>query len=126
MKLAYVDTSCVVAIALGERGGTALARRLTTYDRLLSANLLEAELGAALAREGVETDAEEALAGIDWVFPQAPLSEEIAAVLEAGYARGADVWHLASALWARQRLGTIDFLTLDTRQRALAGALGLA
>lgn len=28
MKVAYVDTSCLVAIAFGEKGGRAMTRRL--------------------------------------------------------------------------------------------------
>ena len=61
---------------------------------------------------------------ITWVLPDRPLSEEIATVLGAGYARGADVWHLACALWVRRELGTLEFVTLDERQKELAGALG--
>ena len=36
MKVAYVDTSCLVAIAFGERGTAALARRLAGFDEVES------------------------------------------------------------------------------------------
>ncbi len=125
MRAAYVDTSCLVAIALGERGHAEMALQLEAFDHLLASNLLEAEFVATLVREGVEAGVDSALARIDWVLPQAPLSDEIARVLASGYVRGADAWHLACALWLQKRLGAVEFLTLDTRQHELARDLGL-
>lgn len=56
MKLAYVDTSCLVAIAVAEPGARKVAGRLGRLDRLFSSNLLEAELRSALAvKESPET-----------------------------------------------------------------------
>ena len=123
MKVAYVDTSCLVAIAFGERGAAALARRLDRFDALVSANLLEAELGSAFLREGVQLEPR-FLEVISWVIPDRPLHEEIAAVLAAGQVRGADCWHLASALYLADDPSEISFLTLDERQRVVARALG--
>ena len=124
MTVAYVDTSCLVTIAFGERGGTAMARRLGRYDVLVSANLLEAELRGAFAREDVPFHAR-ALSSISWVLPDRPLGPEIARALEAGYLRGADLWHLACALYLVEDLGPLPFVTLDDRQREVAQALGL-
>ena len=56
--VAYVDTSCLVAIAFGEAGSRKLATRLRSFDRLMSSNVLEAELRSALAREEVEAECE--------------------------------------------------------------------
>jgi predicted nucleic acid-binding protein len=126
VRVAYVDTSCLVAIVLGEPGGPALARRLEGFDRLLSSNLLEAELATALVREGVDPGGGSAVDRIDWVLPPVPLGREIERVLAVGYARGADVWHLACALWVQERLATLELVTLDARQRELAHELGLA
>lgn len=123
MKAAYVDTSCLVAIAFGERGATALARRLAAFDDLLASNLLEAELRATFAREGI-TDEPDALAAITWILPDRPLRAEIVQVLEAGYMRAADCWHLATALYVAQDPGELTFLTLDARQRGVAKTLG--
>jgi uncharacterized protein with PIN domain len=123
MKLAYVDTSCLVAIAFGEAGAAALARRLARFDVLAASDLLEAELRSAFLREGVEP-VPEFLTGLSWVLPDRPLHAEIQRVLAAGYVRGADCWHLATALYLAADPATISFLTLDERQAAIAKALG--
>lgn len=125
MKVAYVDTSCLVAVAFGERGSTALARRLAGFDELVSANLLEAELHAAFVREDLPPD-QAILEPISWIVPDRPLHAEVSAVLAAGYVRGADCWHLATALYLARQAGDITFLTLDERQGAVARALGFA
>lgn len=123
MKLAYVDTSCLVAWGLGEPGSTQVQRRLRTLDALHSSNLLEAELSSVMAREHV-TPVPELLESITWVIPDRPLHAEISRVLEAGYVRGADCWHLATALYLAEEPKTLIFLTLDTRQLAVARKLG--
>jgi len=123
VSVAYVDTSCLVAIAFGERGAAPIKRRLREFDELVAANLLEAELRAAFVREGA-TDAPEALAAVSWVLPDRPLSEEIAAVLAGGYVRGADCWHLATALYVAGTPGDLTFLTLDSAQKRAAARLG--
>lgn len=123
MTVAYVDTSCIVAIAFGERGANAIARRFGTFDELVASNLLEAELHATFARERVTPDVS-LLAALTWIIPDRPLHEEIARVLDAGYMRGADCWHLASALYLTADPGAIAFLTLDARQAKVADALG--
>ncbi|MBI4539756.1 MAG: PIN domain-containing protein [Gemmatimonadetes bacterium] len=123
MNAAYVDTSCFVAIAFGERGARALARRLEGFEELFSSNLLEAELRASFAREGVSTDSE-LLTWITWVLPDRPLSLEVTRVLSAGYLRGADLWHLACALYLVDSPRELGFVTFDDRQRAVAHQLG--
>lgn len=122
MKAAYVDTSCLVAIAFGEKGFQQLVRAFGSYDHLISSNLLEAELRSAFRREKVSFDPEELMAGISWVLPDRPLTPELAVVLDAGYVRGADLWHLATALFAVPSR-EIDFLTLDAKQRAVSQKL---
>jgi predicted nucleic acid-binding protein len=123
MTVAYVDTSCLVAVAFGERGASAIARRLATFDELVTSNLLEAELRATFERERVVPDAG-LLAELAWIVPDRPLHEEITRVLDTGYVRGADCWHLASALYLTTDPGAIAFLTLDARQAKVADALG--
>lgn len=51
------------------------------------------------------------------------LEAEVRTILETGYLRGADLWHLATALFIAPQ-HDIDFLTLDTRQRGVAARLG--
>ena len=123
MSAAYVDSSVLVAIAFREKGSGALRDRLLQYGRLYSSNLLEAEVRSALAREGVGF-AQRYLARIRWVYPSRPLAEEIETVLEAGYLRGADLWHVANALFAAPTPREMAFVTLDERQRAVAAELG--
>jgi len=84
---------------------------------------LEAELRAALSREGVADDGS-ILGRLSWLLPDRPLSAEIGAVLAAGYLRGADLWHLACALYLSPDPREVAFVTLDQQQGAVAAALG--
>ena len=123
MSVAYVDTSALVAVAFDERGGKAIAERLDQCSRLLASNLLEAELRAVFARERLDF-AVSLVAGIEWILPDRPLAPEMTAVLESGYLRGADLWHVATALYAIAEPGQIAFVTRDERQQAAAAELG--
>ena len=123
MKVAYVDTSCLVAVAFGESGASALTRKLKAFDELVSANLLEAELRAVFVRERLPPNSDLPFP-ISWIVPDRPLTDEIARVLDAGYVRGADCWHLATALYLAQEPQTISFVTVDERQGAVAHGLG--
>jgi len=125
MRVAYVDSSFLVAIAFTETGSAALAQTLNEQDILISSNLLEAELRAALRRDNVTADPSELLSSIVWVHPDRALTPEIKTVLGAGYVRGADLWHLASALFVAPKR-EIAFLTLDVRQREISEELGFA
>ena len=124
MKAAYLDTSCLVAIAFGEKGAASLGRRLEGFDELFSSNLLEAEFRASLVREEVDA-ATDLLSWFTWVLPDQPLGRELGEVLAAGYLRGADLWHVACALFlAGGKPSDLHLLTLDDRQRAVAEQLG--
>lgn len=123
MSIVYVDTSALVAIAFDEPEGAQTSERLEGFSRLLSSNLLEAELRAAFAREQQEFDAD-VLSRVDWILPDRPLAGEMARALEAGYLRGADLWHIATALYVAPDAEEISFITLDGQQRKVASALG--
>lgn len=129
MSSAYVDTSCMVALAFGdigaERAVTATAAALHDRDVLLSATLLEAELRAAARRERRQLPAE-LLQSVAWVVPDRPLHLELGIVLAAGYLRGAELWHVACALYVAPNPAELDFLTLDRRQAEIAAAVGLS
>ena len=103
MSFAYVDTSTLVAIAFEEPGGFQAGERLDGFSRLLSSNLLEAELRAAFARERQQFDTQ-VLSRIEWILPDRPLAIELARALQTGYLRGADLWHIATALYVSPRL----------------------
>ena len=96
MSAAYVDTSAVVAIAFGELQGRGISGLLAGVDRIISSNLLEAEMGSAFAREGMGFPPR-LVFRIDWVFPERPLTGALATALDAGYLRGAALWHVATA-----------------------------
>ena len=121
--VAYLDSSSVVAITLGERGARGVAMALRRFERLVSSCLLEAEVRAALARERV-TALPNTFAGVDWILPDRCLTPEIDRVLAAGALRGADLWHVACALYLDPTAGEIAFLTLDARQQRVAAELG--
>ena len=123
MSVAYVDTSAVVTVAFGERGAATLASRLEKFSRLVSSNLLEAEIRAACARERI-VFSERLFAHLEWILPDRPLGPEITEVLAAGYLRGADLWHVAAALYVAPSPSDVAFITRDRRQRAVAAALG--
>ena len=108
---------------LTEEGSASLVDRLQGYDRLVGSNLVEAEVKSTRYREGMESSSR-LFDRIFWVMPPHPLSDEITSVLTAGYLRGADVWHLATALHYASHPSELSFLTLDLRQRSVAEALG--
>jgi len=123
MSVAYVDTSCLVAIAFNEAGARSLARKLEVYEQRFTSNLLEAEFLSALPREGVE-GGQEFLDTMTWVLPDRRLTPEMERVVATRYVRGADLWHLACALYLAESPADMDFLTLDAAQRDAAAALG--
>ncbi|MCA9640733.1 MAG: PIN domain-containing protein [Myxococcales bacterium] len=124
MQIAYVDTSIVVALALGEPAGVALRPVIEALDEVCSSALLEAEFLATLAREAVGDEPSHYLAPISWIFPRRRLSAEYKRALRQGHLRGADVHHVATALYVfPEPRGTL-FVTLDQRQQQVAAALG--
>jgi hypothetical protein len=125
VKAAYVDTSCLVGIALAEPGHESLGTSLDRFDQLSSSNLLEAEFRAALSRHGVADDGL-ITGGLSWILPDRPLSSEISTVLAVGQLRGAGLWHLACALYLSPDPRAITFATLDQRQSAVAAAIGFS
>ncbi len=124
MSVAYLDTSAVVAIALEEEGGYEVIPRLRQFSRLLSSNLLEAELRATLFRERVSFDTN-ILSGMSWVMPNRPIGAEcMLALRQGGLLRGADLWHVATALYVSPDPREVAFISLDKKQLAVAGRLG--
>ncbi len=121
-----MDTSCLVAVAFGESEARRVGRLLDGAVRLFAANLLEAEFRAAMFREQVDAGVDEYLARLSWVLPDRPLTPEIRVVLAEGYLRGADLWHLACALFLAGDPSELQFLTCDLRQREVARALGFS
>ena len=124
MSIVYVDTSVVIAIVLGETQGVRARSRLKKFQRLCSASLLEAEFRSVMKREQLNVDVTEILDVIDWIHPNRRLTREIDLALTHGYLRGADLWHIASALFFASSPAELPFATLDKPQRDVASALG--
>lgn len=123
-EVAYVDSSALVAVALREPSAPSVVERLAKFSRLAAANLLEAEVRAAFAREQLAVD-QPLPYDVELLHPDRPLTAEIVTTLQAGYLRGADLWHLAVALYLKETLvGAVAFITPDNRQRAVAASLG--
>ncbi|MEP6591952.1 MAG: type II toxin-antitoxin system VapC family toxin [Gemmatimonadota bacterium] len=120
--LAYVDTSVVVAVTFDEPGAERFRDALQRFA-VYASPLLEAEWRSALRREEAEPNLTD-LALVQWIAHDRPLSEELERVFAAGYVRGADAWHVATALSLAPDPSELTFLTLDDRQRGVAEALG--
>jgi hypothetical protein len=93
-------------------------------DRLFASNLLKAALRSALAREKLSADPTGLLSSITWVYPTRPLNGEFERVMVEGYVKGADLWHLACALFLAPEPKDLAFITLDKRQEEVARRLG--
>jgi predicted nucleic acid-binding protein len=126
VNAAYVDSSFLVAILLGEPGSRALRTRLGRFDDLLAGDLLVAELLSTAARESLAPEqVTRALGNVDLVLPDRSLEPEMLEVLQQGRLRGADLWHLACALYlAGEEREALAFLSRDAPQRELARRLG--
>lgn len=125
MKQAYVDTSCLVALALDEVRAEEAAYLLAGQVRVVSSLLLEAEFLATMRRERRRPEAvRHWIAGVRWIHATSPLTAELTRVLGQGYLRGADLWHVATALRVFPEPDKVSFLTLDARQAEVAAALG--
>ena len=93
------------------------------FTRLVSSNLLEAEVRSAYMRDH-RPYSSTLLSNIEWVFPDRSLGPEFEMVLNTGYLRGADLWHVATALYVTDAPAGISFVTLDHRQETVAASLG--
>ena len=124
MKIAYVDSSCFLAVTFCEPGYRELLDRLSRLDLLFSSVLLESEVRAAMAREGVDGSWRNLFSWVTWVQANRRLTSEMNQILAISAPRGADLWHLASALFVRTRVPDLGFMTLDRNQRSTAQSLG--
>lgn len=93
---------------------------------MFSADLLVAETLAAATRENLGVDAvDPTLKTISLLFPDRTLTPKFREVLARGYLRGADLWHLATAMFlAGPDRPQVAFLSRDSAPRAMAGRLG--
>ncbi|MXY21675.1 MAG: type II toxin-antitoxin system VapC family toxin [Dehalococcoidia bacterium] len=123
MSEAYVDTSAILSVEFREPGWEAVAERMRGFSYMVSSNLLEAEVRATFVRDGRAFNSR-VLSNIEWVSFDRPLSDEFEIALRIGYLRGADLWHIATAMYMFDEPSEVTFLTLDRRQEEVAAALG--
>jgi predicted nucleic acid-binding protein len=124
LRVAYIDTSYLVAIAFAEPGYRELMEIVREMDAVFSATLLESEFLAVADREGLREPARRMLDSIGWVHPDRRLTAEIESILDSGYLRGADLHHLATARFLFPDSRQAFFLSLDKRQIEVAAVLG--
>ena len=123
MRAAYIDTSLVIGLKF-QKPAPATGRLVQRYE-LFASELLIAEVLAFGKRESLPEDLLlEAVRGLSWIIPEGTISREFRRVADAGYARGADLWHLACACYLSPNTEELAFLTLDERQRSLAARVG--
>jgi hypothetical protein len=124
MRAGYLDTSCLVAVALEEPEAGPVRAALASLDRVYSSHLLEAEFLSAMEREGVRDGARGLLEQLKLVHPDGRLTRWLDEILDLGYVRGADLHHLAVACHLFKDPARVLFMTLDSRQDELAEGMG--
>lgn len=120
---AYVDSSAILAIEFREDGYESVSARIGEHADIIASNLVEAEIRVAAVRED-RTFNQPLHSNITWIYPNRPLTREFDRVLRVGYLRGADLWHVAVALYVSPDPSEISFITLDARQRDVARDIG--
>ena len=125
MIAVYVDTSVIVGLLFKQGSFKKQKAVLDSAHEVLSANLLESELLAVCKRENISFDRSDPyLDRISLILPERSLRPEYTKTLSSGYCRGADLYHLACALYLDPGAKELIFLTADEKQRVLAKELG--
>lgn len=126
MKAVYVDSSVVVAVLLQQGNRAKFIEVLNDADEVVSSFFSEAEIYSVVKREGLDFEKTKTLLqSLTLVQSDGSLEKEIRDVLKAGYVRGADLHHLAVALYLDPGKKQLRFFTLDENQRKVAKAAGL-
>ena len=58
------------------------------------------------------------------VYVDRPLTKEFNKILGAGYLKGADLWHVATALYVSPNPRDLAIITLDIDMKSLTSSLG--
>lgn len=122
----YLDSSVVISRLFKEPVNFKWSK--LKGKTLFSSTLLYYEVMAASKREGVSLkDANALIASVNIISPPHILVGEVKRVLSVGYLRGADLAHVATALWiSRDEPSNLYFLSFDNAQMKLAGELGFS
>jgi len=125
MPVAYLDTSVLGRLLLGEPDAPAILRELGSFDLRVASRLMRVELRRLALREDVLADADQLLAGVALV----PLDDDLLTAAETippPTVATLDAIHLATAL-RLARAGRLDAVfTYDARLADGARRHGLA
>lgn len=125
MNVIYIDTSALICKTFQELDYKEIATLLNSADELVSSQLLCAELISVYQREKRDLkEAERELASISLINPDTNLTQELISIFQYGYLRGADAFHLASAMFIDPAALELQFLTRDKQQKKMAEKLG--
>lgn len=121
----YIDSSVIISILFSEEVHSGLWANYQQATYALSSHLLEAEVYSAAVREGRTFEsAQETMQRITFANIDRSLDEELQKVFSAGYSKGADALHLATALYLDPTAKNLLFLTADSNQKFIAQKLG--
>ena len=124
-RLAYLDSSAIVKLVVGERESEALTSALKDWPRRVSSVIAEVEVPRASQR----VEGEPALQRAERVLDRLALIEldteirRLAVLVEPPTLSSFDAVHLATALSVRDEIGV--FLTYDRRLADAAATAGL-
>lgn len=132
-SVVYWDASAILSCLVKDAHTTEALARLSESGYHLVSSLAFAEVHAVLSRIGRELTRAQAVAQARGAFAAGPwrwveagpdrgLCESLSTVHSL---RGADLWHLATALTLRRRLPEIALLTYDRALGEAAAAEGL-
>ena len=118
-----IDFFAPVAIAFNEPSASILTETIVKCERVIFSSFLAAKTLSAFAHESVEIP-ESWPPGIGWTLPDRPLTNELAIALDAGNSSGANLWRVASALYAAEDPWQVLFATLDHKPESAARETG--
>lgn len=133
LSVIYRDASAILSRLVRDAHTAGAMERLSGEGYHLVSSLAFAEVHAVLARIGREAgqaaaseQARESFAGGPWRWVEAGPERSLCESLAAAHGlRGADLWHLATALTLRLRLPELTLLTYDRVLARAAAAEGL-
>lgn len=125
MKGLYLDSSVVVALLLKEPGSRRFVHVLEGAIDVFSASLLEAEVSATAVREKIPLETARPFIDLtSLVLPDRNLRGEYDRIFKAGFCRGADACHIATALYLDPPARNLTFVTADKNQARIAKVVG--
>lgn len=125
MKLVYIDTSVLIAVFFQEPNYKNYLKYFSKNYQLISSEILVAEFYSFLSRNKRPlSEAFEILDYLSIVRPDKGLENYCEMILSYGYAKGADLFHIANALYIDPEVKELVFLTHDVKQGKLAKKVG--